>query len=65
MNKPQTQYLYNFIGGGWNSEFAHTKAQAIKQAKNRWKGDGGLKVDTDSFRKSTPTDYNNLLSLFY
>jgi len=22
MNKPQTQYLYNFIGGGWNSEFA-------------------------------------------
>lgn len=65
MNKPQTQYLYNFIGGGWNSEFAHTKAQAIKQAKNRWKGDGGLEVDPNSFRKSTPTDYNNLLSLFY
>jgi hypothetical protein len=70
MNKPLKEYLYNFVGGGWNSEFAHTKAQAIKQAKNRWAGSTQaghpqLEVDTTSFRISTPKDYQNLMSLFY
>lgn len=59
------EYLYNFVGGGWNSEFATTKRGAIKAAKARWKGDERLVVDENSFRVSTPTDYNNLLSLFY
>ena len=62
------EYLYNFVGGGWNSEWATTKRGAIKQAKARWESEpitSQLVVDENSFRVSTPTDYNNLLSLFY
>jgi len=59
------EYLYNFVGGGWNSELAKTKKGAIKAAKARWKTDNRLVVDEKSFRISTPTDYQNLLSLFY
>jgi hypothetical protein len=60
------EYLYNFIGGGWNSEYAHTQEQAIAQAKERWlHAPDGLDVDEKTFRVSTPADYQNLLSLFY
>ena len=59
------EYLYNFVGGGWNSEFAKTKRGAIAQAKKRWAGINNLQVDTSSFRVSTPRDYQNLMSLFY
>jgi hypothetical protein len=59
------EYLYNFVGGGWNSEFAKTKKGAIKAAKARWGTDNRLIVDEKSFRVSTPSDYQNLLSLFY
>jgi hypothetical protein len=59
------EYLYNFVGGGWNSEFAKTKKGAIKAAKVRWGTDNRLVVDEKSFRVSTPSDYQNLLSLFY
>lgn len=70
MNKPLKEYLYNFVGGGWNSEFAQTKSQAIKQAKARWEGatqsgNPHLEVDPNSFRISTKEDYRNLMSLFY
>ena len=59
------EYLYNFIGGGWNSEFAKTKRGAIAQAKKRWADSKGLDIDLTSFRVSTPSDYQNLMSLFY
>lgn len=63
--KTNKQYLYNFVGGGWNSEWATTKGGAIKAAKARWKGDGGLVVDENSFRISTDSECNSLMSLFY
>ena len=59
------EYLYNFIGGGWNSELAKTKRGAIAQAKKRWADNKGLDIDVTSFRVSTPSDYQNLMSLFY
>ena len=59
------EYLYNFVGGGWNSEFAKTKRGAIAQAKKRWAGNSNLQVIETSFRVSTPRDYQNLMSLFY
>ena len=58
------EYLYNFVGGGWNSEYAHTRELAIKQANERW-SDGKHQPDPATFRVSTPADYQNLLSLFY
>jgi len=61
------EYLYNFTDGGWNSEYAISKAQAYKQAVERWGKDSNLaaRIDKNSFRVSTPGDYNNLMSLFY
>jgi hypothetical protein len=60
------EYLYNFKTGGWNSEFATSKSEAIKQAKNRWGDEEELDVDVDSFRlNDDPEHYQNLLSLFY
>jgi hypothetical protein len=59
------QYLYNFVGGGWNSEFAKSKRAAIRQAKKRWAGDANLIADESSFRISTEQDYNACMSLFY
>lgn len=59
------EYLYNFIGGGWNSEWAYTVEEAIEQAQNRWAADSPkLRVDMESFRVSTPSDYSSLLSMF-
>lgn len=60
------QYLYHFIGGGWNSEYATSKRAAIAQAKKRWAHTSGkLDIDESSFRISTPQDESLLLSLFY
>jgi hypothetical protein len=69
--KPATrvEFLFNFIGGGWNSEWAFTPEEAIAQAITRF-GDPRLestpcRVDIASFRESTPADRYNLLSLFH
>jgi len=59
------EYLYNFAGGGWNSELAKTRRGAIAQAKKRWADNTNLVVDERSFRLKTDREYRNLLSLFY
>jgi hypothetical protein len=59
------EYLFNFVGGGWNSEFAKTRRGAIAQARKRYKGDSICVVDEKSFRLSTPADYRACMSLFY
>lgn len=57
------EYIFNFVGGGWNSVRAHyiEEAQDLAQAQY---GDR-LEVDKESFRESTPEDMKNMLSLFY
>jgi hypothetical protein len=57
-------YLFNFIGGGWNSVQAITEEIAIEIASQKY-NDIKTQVDVKTFRESTPGDYNNLLSLFY
>jgi hypothetical protein len=62
------EFLFNFIGGGWNSEVAYTKEDAIEQAVFKYghpDTQTHLRVDTSTFRVSTPTDYKNQLSSFY
>jgi hypothetical protein len=62
------EFLFNFKGGGWNSEVAFTKEQAIEQAIANYgfphEGEKILNIDITSFRVSTPDDRRNLLSLF-
>lgn len=64
------EYLFNFTSGGWNSEYAFTEEQAIEQAIENYgqpsaDGSGILDVDVKSFRVSTPSDYQALMSMFH
>ena len=62
------EFLFNFKGGGWNSEVAFTKEDAIEQALFNYghpDTQAMLQVDTSTFRVSTPSDYKNQLSSFY
>ena len=62
------EFLFNFIGGGWNSEVAFTKEDAIEQALFNYghpDTQEHLRVDVSTFRVSTPSDYKNQLSSFY
>ena len=62
------EFLFNFIGGGWNSEVAFTREDAIEQALFNYghpDTQEHLRVDTSTFRVSTPEDYKNQLSSFY
>jgi hypothetical protein len=62
------EFLFNFTSGGWNSEYAHTKEEAMELAKAKYSTEdykGNCIPDMKTFRVSTPADYNNLLSLFY
>jgi hypothetical protein len=61
----RVEFLYSFVGGGWNSQYATDKEEAYQLAVKRWEGCENLIVDENSFRLSTPKDLNNLLSLFY
>lgn len=61
------EFLFNFKSGGWNSEFAFYEEQAIEQAIEKYGNPETqitLQIDTTSFRTSTPSDYQNLLSMF-
>jgi len=62
------EFLFNFKGGGWNSEVAYTKEDAIEQAITKYGNPDtqtSLRVDVASFRVSTPADYKANMSLFY
>ena len=62
------EFLFNFMGGGWNSEVAYTKEDAIEQALFKYghpDTQTSLRVDVRSFRVSTPGDRKNQLSTFY
>lgn len=62
------EYLFNFIGGGWNSETAYYEEEAIEQALFKYGHPDTqeiLRVDVTTFRVSTPADYQAQLSNFY
>jgi hypothetical protein len=64
-SKNKIEWMYNFEGGGWNTEWAYTKEQAIAQAKERWGDSPSLAVNESSFYPSTPEGMKSALSLFY
>lgn len=66
--KPNKEYTYSFIGGGWNSEFAQNKREAYKKACQRWEKECPkyvAKVDRKSFRIASEAEMKNLLSMFW
>ena len=68
MTDKRYEFLFNFTSGGWNSEYAYTieEAQRLAKAKYSIKDyEGSCIPDMKSFRVSTPSDYQNLMAMFY
>ena len=63
MKLTKKEYLFNFVGGGWNSVFAKTLKGAISEAKKSYKNSKCV-IDEKSFRISTEADYRANMSLF-
>ena len=61
LTNTRREYLFNFIGGGWNSEWGYTIEEAISNAKEKYSSE----IDEKTFRVKTDADYANLLSLFH
>lgn len=65
----KSEFLFNFKSGGWNSEVAFTKEEAIEQAIANYgqptEDHKVLNIDVTSFRVSTTHDKAGLLSYFY
>jgi hypothetical protein len=62
------EFLFNFKGGGWNSEVAYTKEDAIEQAIFKYghpDTHATCQVDVSTFRVSTPSDFDALMRGFY
>ena len=63
------EFLFNFKSGGWNSELAFTREEAIEQALANYgqpsEDHKVLNIDVTSFRVSTTHDKASLLSSFY
>jgi type II secretory pathway pseudopilin PulG len=55
------EYIFNFIGGGWNTVHAKNMTEAIAKAKDAY----SIEVDEKSFRLSTPEDLKSNLAMFY
>jgi len=63
------EFLFNFKSGGWNSEVAFTREEAIEKAIAHYgqpsEDHKVLNIDVNSFRVSTTHDKAGLLSLFH
>jgi hypothetical protein len=64
MSKSQ-EYVYFFIGGGWNSEYGTSIEDVKEKVRERWSDSPTLQVDWDSFHLPTEGEMKGLLSLFY
>lgn len=56
------EWLFNFVGGGWNQVMAYTLEDAIETAHQEY---SGMDIQDGSFRISTPGDYKTQMSSFY
>lgn len=56
------EWLFNFVGGGWNQVMAYTLEEAIEIAHQEY---SGMDIQDGSFRISTPQDYKTQMSSFY
>lgn len=58
------EWVFNFEGGGWNTVYAHTKEEAIIDAKYTYGERMGMAPDTKSFTMATPELVNALMMNF-
>ena len=65
----KNEYVFNFVGGGWNTIHAYTIEEAIVDAQSIYDRDSykgkPLAVDPKSFRVKEKKEYESLLASFY
>jgi hypothetical protein len=59
------QYMFTFVGGGWNTVWAKTLPGAKRQALLEYGDDDGLNVELDSVHLATKSGLQSAMSLFY
>jgi transcription initiation factor IIE alpha subunit len=59
------EYMYNFVDGGWNTEYAYTMEEAIEQAKARWVNSPNLQVNPKTFRVTNERELRSAMAMFY
>ena len=59
------QYMFTFVGGGWNTVWAKTLPGAKRQALLEYGDDDGLNVELDSVHLTTESGLQSAMSLFY
>ena len=59
------QYMFTFVGGGWNTVWAKTLPGAKRQALLEYGDDDGLNVKLDSVHLATESGLQSAMSLFY
>ena len=59
------QYMFSFVGGGWNTVWAKTLPGAKRQALLEYGDDDGLNVKLDSVHLATESGLQSAMSLFY
>lgn len=58
----RVEWVFTFVGGGWNTEWALTKEEAIEQAKAEgYQGE----INWESFHVSSEDEMQNLLRSFW
>jgi hypothetical protein len=58
------EWLFNFVGGGWNSTYAKTREEAEQKIKQEYEGKANLVPDFNTIRPSTKGDYEANMSNF-
>ena len=58
------QYMFSFVGGGWNTVWAKTLPGAKRQALLEYKDDS-LNVELDSVHLATESGLQSAMSLFH
>lgn len=59
------QYVFTFVGGGWNSVYAKTLRGAIREIKQQWPNKPGLVPDLKSVHLTNQEEYDFLMRSFW
>jgi len=61
--RKNVEFIFNFVGGGYNTVWAESKIEAIEKAVAEYEKNGSI-IDKRSFRPATKKELNSLYCMF-
>ena len=61
--REKIEFIFNFVGGGYNTVWAESKIEAIEKAVAEYEKNGSI-IDKRSFRPATKKELNSLYCMF-